>query len=279
MAQPQDPLDRPPKSEAALGSLADVLIPALDPIAPPPRVEQALQARLLARVARSALQNRVFSTVRHHDGSWRSLAAGVACKDLPADGRAEIALLRFDALAELPLDPGATVEEWLILSGELVLDGQVLRAGDHLLIGASTPRHLAHSPAGATLYRRICRPGRSAFAALSEGHLSRLDDAEAWVPFSPGVDARLLAKAAQDGLECVSMMLRMRAGASAAHHSHVVGEECVMVRGDVFLGDLLLREGEFQWAPAGTDHGTVHSDVGCLLFFHGVVDPDLQADH
>lgn len=45
-----------------------------------------------------------------------------------------------------------------------------------------------------------------------------------------------------------------------------------MVEGDLFLGDLLLREGEFQFAPQGSQHGDLFADSPCLLFFHGAVD-------
>lgn len=40
-----------------------------------------------------------------------------------------------------------------------------------------------------------------------------------------------------------------------------------MVEGELFLGDVMLREEEFQFAPAGSEHGELFSDVGCLLFF------------
>jgi hypothetical protein len=39
----------------------------------------------------------------------------------------------------------------------------------------------------------------------------------------------------------------------------------------VFLGDILLREGDYQLAPAGISHGEVYSDVGALLFRRGAV--------
>jgi len=44
----------------------------------------------------------------------------------------------------------------------------------------------------------------------------------------------------------------------------------------MFLGDILLLEGEYQWAPAGTNHEMLHSDVGCMVFIHGAVDPALR---
>ena len=49
-------------------------------------------------------------------------------------------------------------------------------------------------------------------------------------------------------------------------------EECMMLQGEVFLGDILLRAGEYQLAPAGSLHGDVYSDVGATLFVRGARD-------
>jgi len=45
----------------------------------------------------------------------------------------------------------------------------------------------------------------------------------------------------------------------------------MMLAGEVFLGDILLRAGEFQLAPAGSLHGEAYTDVGALLFVRGAV--------
>jgi hypothetical protein len=48
-----------------------------------------------------------------------------------------------------------------------------------------------------------------------------------------------------------------------------VEEECLMLSGEAFFGDILLRAGEYQHAPLGSRHGEAFSDVGALLYVHG----------
>jgi anti-sigma factor ChrR (cupin superfamily) len=86
-----------------------------------------------------------------------------------------------------------------------------------------------------------------------------------WVDFAPGVQAKSLWRDA----ESQSMLLRLQPGARIAGHPHALDEECLMIEGEAFLGDTLLRAGEFQLARAGTSHRDLVSDVGALLYVHG----------
>jgi hypothetical protein len=47
------------------------------------------------------------------------------------------------------------------------------------------------------------------------------------------------------------------------------GDEFVVIAGEVFLGDTLLRSGEYQFAPADSQQREVTSDVGALLYRRG----------
>jgi hypothetical protein len=42
-----------------------------------------------------------------------------------------------------------------------------------------------------------------------------------------------------------------------------------MLQGEAFLGDTLLRSGDYRFAPAGSSHLPLYSDVGALLFLRG----------
>jgi hypothetical protein len=70
----------------------------------------------------------------------------------------------------------------------------------------------------------------------------------------------------------VSSFYRFAPGAQCPPHTHHQDEECMVLDGEVFFGDCLLRAGEYQLAPTGTYHGEVMSDVGCLLFVRGARD-------
>jgi hypothetical protein len=51
-----------------------------------------------------------------------------------------------------------------------------------------------------------------------------------------------------------------------------------VLQGEMFLGDILLRAGDYQLAPAGGTHFGETSDVGVLFFFHGALDPVLRGE-
>ncbi|HUS07181.1 MAG TPA: cupin domain-containing protein [Bryobacteraceae bacterium] len=63
----------------------------------------------------------------------------------------------------------------------------------------------------------------------------------------------------------VTSLLRMDAGSSYPPHYHVGVEQCLVLEGSVRLGEIALRSGDFEYATAGTTHGMVQTDTGCLL--------------
>ena len=169
-------------------------------------------------------------------------------------------LVELAAGAALRLEPGT--HELLLLDGRLVADGQPVALHDYLIgqgaVQAREPsrfylRH--HAPQDpfqcAEGWQRV-RPGESA-----------------WQPLREGVDICPLHQ--QSG--AVSMLARFAAGGRVPAHAHGIDEQCLMVEGELFLGDLLLREGGFQHAPPGSAHGELMADRPCLLFFHGAIDP------
>jgi hypothetical protein len=72
--------------------------------------------------------------------------------------------------------------------------------------------------------------------------------------------------------ESASVLVSLQAGGRLPRHAHVQDEECFAIEGEVFLGDILLRSGEYQMAPRTTTHGELTSDVGGLLFLHTSAD-------
>lgn len=60
-------------------------------------------------------------------------------------------------------------------------------------------------------------------------------------------------------------LVRMAAGASYPCHVHSGPEECLVLEGDLRVGDLVLWPGDYQRAPAGSRHGEQSTEKGCLL--------------
>ncbi len=276
-----------PDTGALSATSAAALAMAMAPLEPPPVSEKALHQRLLARVARSAAANLGMKTLRKGDGVWRELAPGVRVCTQHAENASQTTLIELDAGCTWSLDqlgalhdptPSAApaVHECLVLGGKVQLDAPaigspVLSRQDYQMIGLDAPWLRAArltTVDGALLYWRSSIAGASEFGDTRDSHRV-VSDGSGWEPLRHGVQIRPLYAAG----ERISMLVRVEPGATVPTHPHGIGEECLMVEGELFLGDVLLREGEFQFAPAGSRHDELMSDVGGLLFFCGAIDP------
>jgi quercetin dioxygenase-like cupin family protein len=72
--------------------------------------------------------------------------------------------------------------------------------------------------------------------------------------------------------DCTSMLVRFAPGAGVPDHQHAVHEDCLMLEGEMFLGDILLRPGDYQLAPAGSGHLATETDTGVVIYAHGDLD-------
>ena len=281
-----EPLTLPGVAPAAGLGLLPTLAVELTPIEPPYAMAGALRQRLLARVAQSAAASAGMTTRRLAGAVWHDLAPGVRLYPQHQDEQGQSSLIELaPGAAWAPGEDavqlhggGAAVHEILVLRGEMrlgvaELGSPMLAAQDYQLIGLSNPWSAAaelSSSQGALLFWRSSK----ALANTNEfGHTAASHrvaaGAQGWEPLRQGVNIKPLHMVG----ERISMLVRFEPGATVPAHPHGLGEECLMLEGDLFLGDVLLREGEFQYAPAGSGHGEPFSDVGCLLFFCGAIDP------
>lgn len=258
------------RTDAAV-ALEALVATSLAPIDPDPATETALRARLFARVARSARANAPFVNVRKGDGQWLEASPGVCCKQLYEAHGVVSRLVRLDSAARWCLSQTAGADELLVLSGHLHIDDLELGPGDYRLRGNDAGTVNALSPSGALVYWRHSGTPQTAFGSVHTS-ITVPASADGWEALRPGVTLKPLFGAG----ERVSMLARLDKGGSVPAHAHACAEECLMLEGDMFLGDVLLLEGEYQWAPAGSNHELLHSDAGCVLFIHGTVDPALK---
>jgi hypothetical protein len=301
---PQDALgeSRPPAHAAApvqgQGSGAAAWLTLALPTLPEPTgVRQRLGAKLAQRVASSAAANRSMHTVRAKRAGlpvadWHTIAPGVRARVLHPAGTLVSPVLSPAASATSPaallleLAPGAQlaltqlpppwradgqhVHEWLLLHGHAALDDVTLAPEGYALFGTDqTPRQLcALGTAPAQLYLQALPAHKGLFGAV-QGRHSLAADAPGWQPLRPGVSIKPLYAGGQG----CSLLARFEPGARVPAHPHGVDEVCLMLQGELFLGDVLLCEGDFQFAPHGSAHGDLFADSPCLLFFHGAIDP------
>jgi hypothetical protein len=231
--------------------------------------EASLRKRLLERVRASHAHESQFLTVRRDGGDWHVPAPGVRERELARTDVAQSLLVELAAGAALPVAEGVGRVEVVVLDGAALLGATPLACG----VAASAPNDAAHSvcasDAGARLYvrRSFGQADPRPVACFSTA------DDNGWDDFCPGVRIREL-----DGSgERRSVLVRMRAGASVNAHGHALEEECMMLAGEAFIGDTLLRCGEYQLAPMGSRHGAVSTDVGAVFFVNGSLDPSAYA--
>lgn len=256
--------------EQGLGLLAEALA------AQPAPAPQALRQRLLGRVAESAERHRGMVTVRRRHMQAIELAPGIRVRWLyeatPDRARRAGEPLR---LALIELQPGTRLDhglslalrhsEWLVVAGQARVDGVTLDFLGHHGRAASGAEPVIESAQGATIYLRDSgdEPSPAGTSADSDA---------LWDDYAPGIRRRLLWQAGSAS----AYLARAQNGALVPSHGHLNDEECLMIEGDLFVGDILVREGDFQLAPAGEVHGTVQAGSDCLVYIRG--DAELAID-
>jgi anti-sigma factor ChrR (cupin superfamily) len=253
---------------------------------PAPTRAAALRAHVLRRVHASALAHREYTTIRTEDGAWMPAAQGVVRRVLRSDAHLRVEIQRLSAGAALPWPDQAQAQEILLLEGALSdASGCTSPAGVPGAAGYCVrQRQATDAPliatADTTVYVRHQLGDPAALPALEARWWALASASSAWVDpgrrrwqaSAHGVDVLPL----RGDADVVSMLVRFAAGASVADHGHALDEDCLVLQGEMFLGDILLRTGDYQLAPAGGTHFGETSDVGVLFFFHGALDPVLR---
>ena len=240
---------------------------------------QSLSERLQTRVALSAAEHQQLLTVRAKQGVWRSLKQGVCYKTLWEGKHGNSVLIAFAPGASLPPHRHNWLEEGIVLEGGLQTESMELGVFDYQASPAGSRHGVIASRQGALAYLRGTSLGKSGFIGKEllgallpfnsgKSHTVFASPYNEWQPLAAGVSIKMLH---DDGVTS-SSLIRLDAGAEVDSHAHSQDEECMMLAGEVFLGDILLMEGDYQLAPAGTNHGKIYSDVGALLFRRGSAD-------
>ena len=89
-------------------------------------------------------------------------------------------------------------------------------------------------------------------------------DSGTWREIHPGVAVKLLYRDGASGGK--SLLLRLEPGATLPAHDHSSVEECMIIEGDMVIGDLHLSTGDYHMIEAGTRHQDVTSEGGGLAF-------------
>lgn len=113
---------------------------------------------------------------------------------------------------------------------------------------------------------------RAHVASLPDPHLTIRAQERRWHNVSAGVDIKLLRRETDDA----TYLLRLAAGIRLPAHDHTDDEECLVLEGDVWLGNTHAFVGDYHLARRGIPHGEIHTETGCLLFLRGTK-PDVAS--
>lgn len=83
-----------------------------------------------------------------------------------------------------------------------------------------------------------------------------------WTAMAEGAEVRVLHFDRR--ARRVTMLARLAPGTIYPPHFHREGEECVVVEGDLIVGEHVLGPGDYQFAPADTWHGAQTTSGGCV---------------
>lgn len=85
-----------------------------------------------------------------------------------------------------------------------------------------------------------------------------------WQEIVEGVHKKQLFADADEGYQ--AFLLRLDPGAVVPAHSHSKTEECLMLEGEISIGDLKLSAGDYHIVSAGLDHPDIRSASGGLVY-------------
>ena len=140
-----------------------------------------------------------------------------------------------------------------------VLDADVLAWLDQAVV-PETVDPAAQARVKGRLLRRIA-------AESTPRHLTVAADDGGWQPFGPGLTMKVLH---HEG-DTMSYLVRLAAGASLPAHRHPVDEECVVLEGEMCIGDLVVGAGGYHLGRHGVLHDKLTSPGGALIFLRGAV--------
>lgn len=63
-----------------------------------------------------------------------------------------------------------------------------------------------------------------------------------------------------------SYLVRLEPGCCAPPHDHPEDEECVVLSGELTIGDIRLKAGDLHVAHGGSSHGATMTDTGALVY-------------
>ncbi len=92
-----------------------------------------------------------------------------------------------------------------------------------------------------------------------------------WIEAGPGLRIKVMNRI--EALNRHTFMAWLQPGAQYVDHDHEQDEEIYMIEGDLIIGDLVLKAGDFHVARAGRHHPVHRSRTGCICIISQAIGP------
>ena len=92
-----------------------------------------------------------------------------------------------------------------------------------------------------------------------------------WVNAGPGVEVKVLRKDLERNDQTV--LIRMQPGSVVVGHRHTQEEECLILEGEVFIGNYRLSAGDMHVARPGVIHAPIRAPHGAVLMIRSEMPP------
>ena len=135
------------------------------------------------------------------------------------------------------------------------------------LAGALAPAELTQAERDAMLARIMARAGQDPPAGTFTIRSADMH----WVTVGPGVEVKVLRMDEERNDQTV--LIRMQPGASVVGHRHTQQEECLILEGEVTVGDYRLFQGDMHVALPGAVHAPILAPHGALLMIRSEMPP------
>jgi mannose-6-phosphate isomerase-like protein (cupin superfamily) len=92
-----------------------------------------------------------------------------------------------------------------------------------------------------------------------------------WIEVSPGLKIKIMNRV--EAINRQTFMAWLQPGAEYSDHDHDQDEEIYMIEGDLIIGELVLKAGDFHVARAGRHHPVHRTTAGCLCLISQAISP------
>jgi anti-sigma factor ChrR (cupin superfamily) len=122
------------------------------------------------------------------------------------------------------------------------------------------------APAPAALEARVLA---RAAASMPAHHDITIKDGDGWIQLTPLLKMKLLF--VDEYADSVSFLLKGEPGAAVPPHNHSRYEECLVLAGEIRVGNLRLGAGEYQCVGSDVQHPVISTESGALVFLRTAI--------